>query len=98
MPVDYIKVNDLLGRNPIYNINIPENATGVKITRQGASYFADEFVPIGNNLYSQRGYYTPDSDQNDLSLDAVAVNHGYISITPMHNDRTDLSTFNFLNK
>lgn len=89
----YVVDNNLLEYNPIYNINIPSNAIGTKITRQGASYFADEFVPIGNNLYSQRGYYTPDTDQNNLDLDAVAVNHGYISITPMQNDRTDLTTF-----
>ena len=93
MAYGYIDQNKLLEYNPIYNINIPPIVSGVKITRQGASYFADEFVPIGNNLYSQRGYYTPDKDQNDLELDAVAVNHGYISITPMQNDRTDLTTF-----
>lgn len=89
----YVADNNLLKYNPIYNINIPPHAIGTKITRQGASYFADEFVPIGNNLYSQRGYYTPDTDQNNLDLDAVAVNHGYISVTPMQNDRTEKSIF-----
>lgn len=93
----FIEENNLLRLNPIYNINIPENAVGVKITRQGASYFADEFVPIGNNMYSQRGYYTPDKDRNDLTLDAVAVNHGYISVTPMQNDRTEIDIFKRLN-
>ncbi len=93
----FIEENNLLRLNPIYNINIPENAVGVKITRQGASYFADEFVPIGNNMYSQRGYYTPDKDQNNLTLDAVAVNHGYISVTPMQNDRTEIDIFKRLN-
>ena len=93
----FIEENNLLRLNSIYNINIPENAVGVKITRQGASYFADEFVPIGNNMYSQRGYYTPDKDQNNLTLDAVAVNHGYISVTPMQNDRTEIDIFKRLN-
>ncbi len=91
---DFIMGNKLLELNPIYNVNIPPIANGVKITRQGASYFADEFVSIGNNLYSQKGYYTPDSDQSNIELDAVAVNHGLISITPMQNDRTDISTYN----
>lgn len=93
----FIEKNRLLDLNPIYNINIPEKSVGVKITRQGASYFADEFVPIGNSLYSQRGYYTPDKDRNDLTLDAVAVNHGYISVTPMQNDRTEIDIFKRLN-
>ncbi len=93
----FITENKLLEHNPIYNINIPENAVGAKITRQGASYFADEFVSIGNNMYSQKGYYTPDRDQSDLTLDAVAVNHGYISVTPMQNDRTEINIFKQIN-
>ena len=94
----FIEANSLLEKNPIYNINIPAKAVGVKITRQGASYFADEFEPIGNNLYTQKGYYTPDSDQSDITLDAVAVNHGYISVTPMQNDRTEFGVFKAFNQ
>ena len=90
----YIVNNNLLNINPIYNINIPPVADGVKITRQGRAYFADEFIPVGNNLYAQKGYYTPDKDQNDIELDAVAVNHNLISITPMQNDRTEFSVYN----
>ena len=90
---DFITENKLLDMNPIYNINIPKVANGVKITRQGRSFFSDEFVPIGNNLYTQKGFYTPDKDQNDVTLDAVAVNRGFISITPMQNDRTAKNVF-----
>ena len=93
MTYDFIVNNKLLDINPIYNINIPKAANGIKITRQGSSFFSDEFVPIGNNLFTQKGFYTPDADQNDLTLDAVAVNHGLISITPMQNDRTEKDTF-----
>ena len=93
---EYIVENRLLDINPIYNINIPASVKGVKITRQGRAYFADEFIPIGNNLYSQMGYYNEDMDQSDIDLDAVAVNHGLISITPMQNDRTEFSIFNKL--
>ena len=93
MAYDFIVKNALLDKNPIYNINIPPVASGVKITRQGRSYFADEFEPIGNNLYRQKGYYTPDADPDDIELDAVAVNKGLISITPMQNDRTENSIY-----
>ncbi len=93
MAYDFVVQNHLLDLNPIYNINIPPNAYGVKITRQGRSYFSDEFVPIGNDLYSQKGFYTPDSDQEDIELDAVAVNKGLISITPMQNDRTEYEVY-----
>ena len=93
MAYDFISRYDLLDKNPIYNVNIPAVATGVKITRQGRSYFSDEFEPIGNNLYKQKGYYTPDADPEDIELDAVAVNKGLISITPMQNDRTEQSVY-----
>lgn len=93
---EYIVENRLLDMNPIYNINIPASVNGVKITRQGRAYFADEFIPIGNNLYSQMGYYNEDANQSDIDLDAVAVNNGLISITPMQNDRTEFSIFNKL--
>jgi 5'-nucleotidase len=96
MAYDFVVKNNLLDKNPIYNINIPAVATGVKITRQGGSYFADEFEPIGNNLYKQKGYYNPDADQENIELDAVAVNHGLISITPMQNDRTEASVYEAL--
>ena len=93
MAYDFVVKNDLLDKNPIYNINIPAKAEGVKITRQGRSYFSDEFEPIGNNLYRQKGYYTPDNDPEDIELDAVAVNKGLISITPMQNDRTQMNIY-----
>ena len=96
MAYDFVIKNNLLDKNPIYNINIPAVATGVKVTRQGRSYFSDEFEPIGNNLYKQKGYYTPDADPEDIELDAVAVNKGFISITPMQNDRTESSVYDEL--
>ena len=93
---DFILKNELLDKNPIYNVNIPAVATGVKITRQGRSYFSDEFEPIGNNLYKQKGYYTPDADPENIELDAVAVNKGLVSITPMQNDRTENTVYEML--
>ncbi len=93
MAYDFIVQNKLFDHTQIYNINIPADAKGVKITRQGRSCFSDEFVPIGDNKYAQRGSFYPDSDPNDITLDAVAVDHGLISITPMQNDRTEHSVY-----
>ena len=95
---DFVENNKLLELNPIYNINVPAEVKGVKITRQGGAYFSDEFVSIGNNLYKQKGFYVPDSDAEDVELDAVAVNKGLISITPMQNDRTQHDVYNLLKK
>ena len=51
---------------------------------------------IGNNLYKQKGYYTPDADPENIELDAVAVNKGLVSITPMQNDRTENTVYEML--
>lgn len=83
---------------PIYNINIPSNASGIKITRQGCSYFADEFMLIDDGIYAQKGYYTPDFDQENIELDAVAVSNGKISITPMQSNRTDQEAYDYLSR
>ena len=93
---EYINKKALLDHCPIYNVNIPPMAHGVKLTKQGRSFFADEFVPIGNNLYEQRGYYTPDADQDNTDLDAVAMSKGLISVTPMQFDRTDIYAYDIL--
>ncbi len=93
---DFVVRNKLFDYTPIYNINIPAEAKGVKITRQGRSCFSDEFIPIGDNKYAQRGSFYPDNDRNDISIDAVAVDHGLISITPMQNDRTEHSVYEML--
>ena len=93
---EFIIENKLLELNPIYNINIPAKANGIKITRQGRSYFADEFEHIGNDMYKQKGYYIADEDSENQDLDAVAVMNGKISITPMNNDRTEQEVFKYL--
>ncbi len=98
MVYSFVNENRLFEYDPVFNINIPPKIKGIKITRQGSSYFSDEFVPIGNDLYAQRGSYTPDSDSENIELDAVAVEKGFVSITPMQNSRTDVSAFNSLKK
>ncbi len=90
---EFVVKNKLFDYTPVFNINIPADAKGVKITRQGRSCFSDEFVPIGDNKYAQKGSFYPDSDRNDINIDAVAVDNGLISITPMQNDRTEHSVY-----
>ena len=98
MVYDFIVQNGLLDINPIYNINIPPKADSVKITRQGKSYFSDEFVDMGNDMYRQKGHYVEDEDSDNEELDAVAVSRGKISITPMNNDRTNQEVYKRLSQ
>ncbi len=95
---DAIVSESMLELHNIYNINLPEGSRGVKITRQGNSYFSDEFVCIGNDLYTQKGAYVPDEDFENTELDAVALSKGYISITPMQYGRTNEEIYMRLRK
>ena len=90
---NYIKEKKLFDYNPIYNVNIPEASRGIKITKQGSPYFDDGFKPLGDDMYIQTGERLDDEFPTDLSRDTVAVENGYISITPLTLNRTNFEAF-----
>lgn len=88
----YLKDRELLRRHSLYNINIPSQPKGIRITRLGERAFAESFEPVGNDLYAPAG--TPiKPDSTDLTLDTVATRQGYITVTPLTIDRTDYSVY-----
>ena len=89
---DFVERNRLLDKHNFYNINIPENPRGVRITRQGGPYYSDDFLPVGDGLYNPTGKPVWVDNQDD-TLDIDATLHGYISITPMTIDKTDKGAF-----
>ena len=91
--LNYVMDNGLLKESPLYNVNIPSNVRGIRITRQGDAYFSDEFFRLDGDMYMQRGHAVPETTPNDLTLDTVAFREGYISVTPMTMDRTNRSAF-----
>ena len=94
---DFIFKNRLLEINDLYNVNIPPEAGSIRITRQGGSYFSDDFISIGNDLYEPRGkcIYV---DRGDMTLDTDATLHGFITVTPMTISKTNMEVFNRLNR
>jgi len=86
---DYLRENDLLSIHGIYNINIPPQPKGFRITRQGGPYYSDDFrntegdwyMPCGKCVYEDRG---------DMKLDTDAVIRGWISIMPLTVSRADI--------
>ncbi len=92
---DFFVRNDLLGKNSIYNINIPLNSRGIRITRQGGPYYSDDFFHQGGNLYKQMGKCVFTDSGND-ELDTDAVMHGYISIMPLTINKTNMEVFQTL--
>ncbi len=83
----YMREHNLMGIHNFYNINIPGNPKGFRITRQGGPYFSDDFLPIGNDLFRPQGKPVW-KDSGDDTLDTDATLHGYISISPLTIDRT----------
>jgi len=97
---DFFEENRLFDCSRLYNVNIPTNPRGIKITRQGDAYFSDEFFPTeagkkngDDGIYIQRGRAVQDTEPEDLTRDTVAFANGYISITPMTICRTNLPAF-----
>lgn len=94
---DYINKNNLLDIHIAYNINIPADPKGIKITRQGGMYFSDGFGEVETGMYKAQGkcVYEP---SDDLTLDTDATISGYISIMPLSMNVTDMDVFNRLVK
>ncbi len=88
----FLENHRLLEQNNLYNINIPAEPKGIRITRQGGPYFVEDFQPLENDMYMPVGKPIQ-SDDKDLTLDTVAHRYGYISISPMTTDRTNHSLF-----
>lgn len=92
MIFDFMKAGHLEKYHCLYNVNIPPEVKGIRITRQGGIYYTDRFVHCGGDMYRVDGEIAPDACE-DLDVDIAAVNAGYISITPLVATRTDLAAF-----
>lgn len=88
----FVEQNKLLDIHDIYNINIPPQVKGIRITKQGGPYYSDLFEPEGNDLYRPVGMCVHEF-KNDLTIDADAVISGYISVTPLTVNRTDMGVY-----
>ena len=85
--LEFFRKHDLLSMHNLYNVNIPGQPKGIRITHQGGPYYSDDFVPIGNDMYRPRGFAIW-QDSNDDTLDTDATLHGYITISPLTTDKT----------
>ena len=91
----FLEQNRLLEIGNLYNINIPVEPKGFRITKQGGASFCEEFLPLENNLYAPGGCPLK-SDGSDILRDTDATALGYISVTPMLIERTNLDVFQAL--
>lgn len=90
----YLTERALIKGNAIFNVNIPDEVKGIRMTYQGSQYFSDAFVKQDGDIYVQVGAQIPDTHPDDLDRDTVAIHSGYISVTPLLATRTDMEIYN----
>ena len=95
--LSYLDNNGLWELNDLYNVNIPVDPKGFRITRLGDESFSVEFLPQGDDLYFPGGHPIR-ADGSDITKDTDACALGYISVTPLTTDRTARDVFEKLNK
>jgi len=93
-----------LPTDTVLNVNIPNvpysELAGVRFTRQGLREFDDEIVvredPRGVKYYWIGGY-RPNSVVHP-GTDVEAIEHRFVSVTPLHRDLTNFASLDILKK
>ena len=94
----YIRERELLCLNNLYNINIPADPRGIRITRQGGPYYSDDFPCVGDGIYRPTGKSVW-RDSGDDSLDTDATLRGrFITVTPLTVDKTNHRVYQLLSR
>ena len=85
--IKYINDTKTLKNSAILNVNMPINAKGFKITKQGGNQFSHKYDLI-NGLLFATGECLFGKSENKKDSDIKSYYEGYISITPLTIDRT----------
>lgn len=89
-----------LPSHSLLNVNVPAGTPkGIKVTRLGLRFYSDQLVartdPRGRPYYWIGGE-RPSGDTQREGTDIWAVANGYISVTPVHLDMTDMAMLDSL--
>lgn len=87
------KVLALLLADPsllLVNVNVPENARGMQWTRQSVRRYDGKIVPARDPMGREHYWFTVSPiEETEEGTDRWAVDHGYVSMTPLRLDLTD---------
>ena len=97
--IDFIEENSLFSQTSLINVNLVTNPKGIKITKAGKTYYGAYYDLGEDGLYYPRmGIVEPDPT-NESDTDWFAFSEGYISVTPLTIDMTDIKALvNIKNK
>lgn len=85
----FFEAHELLKRHDLYNVNIPADMRGIRITRQELTYNPDDFLPGEDGTYiAALNLKEKDVSEYDVRYDMSAFFAGFCSITPLQTDRT----------
>lgn len=90
---EFVTSHKLFEYGLMYNINIPKEPRGIRLTVQGGYYFRDHFIPDGDDMYRAKPYVAykmPSEPSEHMDIDAIHL--GFCSISPLVIDRTDKET------
>ena len=77
----------------VLNVNIPiGDIKGFRITKQGGPFYTDSFAEVEKDMWKQTGYCVH-QNRHDLSIDSDATTDGYITITPLTIERTNMKAY-----
>jgi len=86
---DFFVRNRLFDYCDFYNVNIPADPKGFRFTKMGGAYYTDRFTHLRDDVWIQKGVFAY-NPSDDLLYDTNANGAGYITITPLTVNRTDL--------
>lgn len=75
---------------PLVNVNFPRNPKGLVWTRQSVRHYDGKIVPSADPMGRQHFWFTViPIEETEEGTDRWAVEHGYVSLTPLRLDLTD---------
>ncbi len=95
--IDYILSRNLFASCLSFNVNVPNQAKGIRLTKQGSTHFDTRFEYYGEKFY-QKGGPRHEMEKENLNTDVNAIYNNYISITPLTVDRTDYDALEKITK
>lgn len=89
----FITDHRMLDHAKLLNINFPTTPmNGISVTKQGGMFYSDAFLKLENDMYIQVGEPV-ETESDDLSIDIVALQHGYVSVSPLTAVKTDFEAY-----